>query len=123
MQEQEYEISIIISNIHDTSLNFAVEPWEMVYEMPPHASYTVVFRSFVQPVPPKTVEVEYGGDRIVVYAWDGCLYAIYHNGEALLPGAFVGPQTPAGIEILKNSGFLKATLNTSRTLKTELEEC
>jgi hypothetical protein len=122
MQEQEYEIAIIVSNTHDTNLTFVIEPWGFVYDMSPQASYTVVFRSLVQPVPPNTVEVEYGVDSIIVYAWDGCLFAVFENGEVLPPGAFAGPRLPAGVGMLKNLGFLKATLNTQRPLNREQED-
>lgn len=121
MQKQEYEIAIIVSNTHDTNVAFVLEPWGFVYEMPPQASYAVVFRSLVQPAPPNTVEVEYGVDTITVYAWDGCLFAVYYNGEVLPPGAFQGPRLPEGVGTLKNLGFLKATLNTTRPIKVEKE--
>ena len=45
MQEQEYEIPIIISNIHDTNFTLVLEPWGQAYEMPSQANYTIVFRS------------------------------------------------------------------------------
>ena len=122
MQEQGYEIAIVVSNTHDTNFLFVLEPWGFVYEMPPHASYTVVFRSLVQPVPPNTVEVEYGANNITVYGWDGCLFAVYQNGEVLPPGAFQGPRLPSGVNIIKNLGFLKETLNTTRPIKGEQEE-
>jgi hypothetical protein len=88
MQEHEYEMAIIVSNAHATDFTLVLEPWGRIYAMPPQASYTVVFRSLVQPTPPNTVEVVYGTDHIAVYGWVGCLLAVYHNGEVLPPGAF-----------------------------------
>jgi hypothetical protein len=122
MQEQEYEVAILVSNTHDTNFTLALEPWGFVYEMSPQASYTVVFRSLVQPVPPNIVEVEYGANNIIIYGWDGCLFAVYHNGEVLSPGAFQGPRLPDGVNIIKNLGFLKETLNTSRPIREENKE-
>jgi hypothetical protein len=47
-----------------------------------------------------------------VYAWDGCLFALYHQGEALSPGgAFAGPLVTGGIKILKKTGFFKRTID------------
>lgn len=83
MQEQGYEVPIIVSNTHDTNVTFVLEPWGRIYEMPPQASYTVVFRSLVQPDPPNTAAVEYGSDSIVVYGWSGCLANVYHNGKLI----------------------------------------
>ena len=65
MEEQEYEIPIIICNIHKTNCTLILEPWGQTYEMPPQAKCTIVFRSAVKPNPPNTVEIEYGSDRIV----------------------------------------------------------
>ncbi len=110
-QEQEYEVSLVLTNSRDTMLPFALEPWGFVYEMEPQAQYTLVFRSTVQPSPPNTVEVEYAPDHITVYAWDGCLFAVLKNGEVLPPGAFQGPRLPGGVQILKNIGFLKMTMD------------
>ena len=103
MQEHESEIAIVISNARNRSFPMILEPWGIPYEMPAHASYTVVFRSRVSPAPPNTVEVEYAADSITVWAWDGCLFAVYYNGEALPPGAFDGPPLPASVAINKNA--------------------
>ena len=75
MQVQEYEVSIILSNSRETQFTFVLEPWGRVNEMEPRASYTVCFRSTVEPSPPNSVEVEYAEDRVTVFAWDGCLVA------------------------------------------------
>jgi hypothetical protein len=85
----------------------------MPYEMPPQARYTIVFRSLVPPALPNTVEVEHAADSITVWAWDGCLYAIYSNGEALPPGAFEGPPVPGGAAIIKDA-ILKPLGRSSR---------
>jgi hypothetical protein len=103
MQEHESEIAIVISNARSSSFPLVLEPWGIPYEMPAHASYTIIFRSLVSPTPPNTVEVEYAADSIIVWAWDGCLFAVYHGGEVLPPGAFDGPALPAGVTIIKNS--------------------
>ena len=89
MQEQEYEIAIIVSNAYATDFTLVLEPWGRSYDMPPQASYTIVFRSLIPPKPPNTVEIIYGTDQIAVYGWVGCLLALYQNGEVLPPGAFV----------------------------------
>jgi hypothetical protein len=75
--------------------------------MEPHTSYTICFRSTVEPAPTNIVEVEYAEDRVTVYAWDGCLVAVYQDGDVLPPGAFFGPRLPSGVAILKNIGFFK----------------
>jgi hypothetical protein len=113
MQEHEFEIAIVISNARNSSFPLVLEPWGMPYDMPAQARYTVVFRSLVSPAPPNTVEVEYAADSITVWARDGCLYAIYSNGEALPPGAFEGPPVPGGAAIIKDA-ILKP-LRTSST--------
>lgn len=117
MQEQEFEVSIIVSNSRETPLTFILEPWGRAYEMEPHTSYTICFRSTVEPSPPNIAEVEYAEDRVTVYAWDGCLCAVYQNGNVLPPGAFVGPPLPSGVAILKNIGFLKATMDETLSRK------
>ena len=122
MQEQEYEMAIIVSNAHATDFTLVLEPWGRSYDMPPQVSYTVVFRSLVPPKPPDTVEVVYGTDQIAVYGWVGCLLAVYQNDEVLPPGAFVGPHIPAGISILKNLGVFKATLDAAPAKDTQEEE-
>jgi hypothetical protein len=102
-QENEFEVAIVISNARNSSFPLVLEPWGMPYEMPAQARYTVVFRSLVPPAPPNTVEVEHAADSITVWAWDGCLYAVYSNGEVLPPGAFEGPRLPAGAAIIKDA--------------------
>jgi len=113
---------MVVTNSHDANFLFVLEPWGFVYEMPPQASYTVVFRSPVQPVPPNVVEVEYGADNITLYGWDGCLFAVYQDGEVLPPGAFQGPRLPGSVSIIKNLGVLKATLNTTHPIRGKQEE-
>ncbi len=111
MQEQEYEVSMVLSNIQDTSVTLIVEPWGEMYEMVPHEKYILCFRSFLPPCSPQAVEIEYALDSFTVYAWDGCLFALYLNGEVVSPGgAFAGPRVPGGIDILKKIGFFKQTL-------------
>ena len=112
MQEHKFEIAIVISNARNSSFPLVLEPWGIPYDMPAQARYTVVFRSLVSPAPPNTVEVEYAADSITVWAWDGCLYAVYSNGEVLPPGAFEGPPVPGGAAIIKDA-ILKP-LRTSR---------
>lgn len=97
MQEHEYEIAIVVSNTRKSSFPLVLEPWGA------QANCTVVFRSSVPPTPPNTVEVEYAADSITVWAWDGCRYAVYHDGEVLPPGPFVGPPFPPGVTIMKNA--------------------
>lgn len=122
MQEQEYEISIMLTNSRDSTLTFILEPWGFIYEMQPQAKYTVCFRSPIQPSPPNIVEVEYAADSITVYAWDGCLFAVFQNDTVLPPGAFVGPRLPGGVNILKNIGFLKATMDETRAREKQKDD-
>ena len=87
MQEHESEIAIVVSNAHNTSFPLVMEPWGLTYEMPPQASYTVVFRSKVPPVPPNTVVIEYAADHITVYGWVGCLFELFQEGEGHPPSS------------------------------------
>ena len=112
MQGQEYEVSMVLSNIQDTSVTLIVEPWGEMYEMVPHEKYILCFHSFLPLSSPQAVEIEYALDSFTVYAWDGCLFALYLNGEVVSPGgAFAGPRVPGGIDILKKIGFFKQTLD------------
>jgi|GraSoi_2013_60cm_1033757.scaffolds.fasta_scaffold54329_2 hypothetical protein len=112
MQEHEYEVSMVLSNTRDTPITLIVEPWGALYEMVPQEKYLLCFRSPFPPSSPQAVEIEYALDGFTVYAWDGCLFALYHHGEVLSPGgAFAGPRVPGGIEILKKIGFLKQTMH------------
>jgi hypothetical protein len=54
-QTEDHEIAIIVSNTHDASCGLVVEPWGFPYDMPPGASFAIVFRSLVDPVPPNTI--------------------------------------------------------------------
>ncbi len=121
-QEQEYEVSMMLTNSRETKFTFALEPWGFVYEMEPQAQYLLVFRSNIQPSPPNTVEVEYAADHIIVYAWDGCRFAVFKNGEVLPPGAFEGPRLPEGVQVLKNMGFLKMTMNETLARKKKQDD-
>jgi hypothetical protein len=112
MQEQKYEVSMVLSNTRDTPITLVVEPWGELYEMVPQAKYTLRFRSPFPPSSPHEIEITYALDSFTVYAWDGCLFALYHNGEVLSPGgAFAGPPVPGGIEVLKKTGFFEQTIN------------
>jgi len=112
MQEHEYEVSMVLSNTRDTPITLIVEPWGALYEMGPQEKYLLCFRSPFPPSSPQAVEIEFALDGFTVYAWDGCLFALYHHGEVLSPGgAFAGPRVPGGIEILKKTGFFKQTMD------------
>ena len=81
-----------------------------------------MFRSLVPPKPPNTVEVVYGTDQIAVFGWVGCLLAVYHNGEVLPPGSFLGPTVPEGMEILKSLGVFKTPLDATPVKDTQEED-
>ena len=92
MQEHEYEVSLVLSNTRETPITLIVEPWGAMYEMVPQEKYLLCFRSFFPPSSPQAVEIEYALDGLTVYAWDGCLFALYYQGEVLSPGGtFAGP--------------------------------
>jgi hypothetical protein len=112
MQEHEYEVSMVLSNTRDTSITLIMEPWGALYEMGPQEKYLLCFRSPFPPSSPQAVEIEFALDEFTVYARDGCLFALYHQGEVLSPGgAFAGPHVLGGIEILKKTGFFKQTMD------------
>jgi hypothetical protein len=89
MQDHESEMAIVIKNARSSTFPLILEPWGYPYEMPAQASYSV--------------EVEFAADFITVWVSDGCLFAVYCNGEALPPGAFEGPAVPAGAAIIKDA--------------------
>lgn len=91
---QEHEISLMISNSRDKEITFILEPWGEIYPMEPHACFTVVFRSPVQPHDLNTIEVEYGADSITVYGWEGCTAFLFHNGEELGGMGITRPRVP-----------------------------
>jgi hypothetical protein len=123
MQEQEYEVSMVLSNTRDTSITLIVEPWGEIYEMVPHEKYILCFRSPLPPSSPQAVEIEYALDSFTVYAWDGCLFAFSHNGQIVSPGsAFVGPRVPAGVDILKKTGFFKQTMDAALAREKQKED-
>jgi hypothetical protein len=81
-------------------------------EMVPQEKYLLCFRSPFPPSSPQAVEIEYALDGFTVYAWNGCRFVLYHQGEVVSPGgAFAGPCVPGGIEILKETGFFKHTMD------------
>jgi hypothetical protein len=111
MQEHEYEVTLGLSNTRETPITLVVEPWGELYTMPPNTKYTLCFRSLLPPSPPQEIEVVYALDSITIYAWDGCLFALFAQGEVLSPGgAFAGPRVPGGMEILKQTGFFTQTM-------------
>lgn len=122
MQEQECSVSIVLSNSRETRFTLVLEPWGRVYEMEPHTSYTICFRSTVEPFSPNMAEVEYAEDRVTVYGWDGCQVAVYQDGNVLPPGVFVGPRVPSGVAILKNIGFLKVTMDETLSRKKQKDD-
>jgi hypothetical protein len=101
-----------ISSTQDAPKSLIIEPWGEVYEMVPHAMYTLSFRSPVPSIFPHEIEVEYALDAITVYACTGCVFTLWHQGEIISPGeAFAGPRVPEGIEILKQTGFFTQTIH------------
>lgn len=106
MQDNEYEVSLGLSNTHGVPITLIIEPWGEVYEMVPNKKYTICFRSPFPPSSPHEIEVVYAPDSITVYAWDGCLFTLFSQGEIISPGgAFDAPRVPEGIEVLKSIGF------------------
>src|SRR5579859_4454600 len=92
----EYEVSMIISNSRDTTITFVLEPWGEIYEMEPLAKFSLILRSpmAASPASLKTAEVEYGADRITVWAWEGCTATLFHDEEELGAGASPRPRVP-----------------------------
>ena len=111
MQEHEYEVTLGLSNTRETPIMLIVEPWGELYTMLPQTKYTLCFRSSLPPTSPHEIEMVYALDSVTVYAWDGCLFALFTQGEVLSPGgAFAGPRVPGGMEILKQTGFFTQTM-------------
>jgi len=111
MQEHEYEVTLGLSNTRDTPITLIVEPWGELYEMLPQTKYTLCFRSPFPPSSPQEIEMVYALDSVTFYAWDGCLFALFAQGEVVSPGeAFAGPRVPGGMGILKQTGFFTQTM-------------
>ncbi len=107
----EYEVAMTFSNERETVISLVIEPWGESFPLEAHAQVAVRFRSFVAPLAAQAIEVQYGQDRMVVYAWEGCTFALFQNGEELGAGAFSRPCVPQGLEILKRLGFFQEAMH------------
>lgn len=56
----------------------ALEPWGREIRMPPGFRVEVVLTG-----PPGDVEIEYSGNRIVVYGWTGSTAQAFHEGAEI----------------------------------------
>ena len=80
---QEYEVSVRVSNSRDATITFVLEPWGEIYAMESHVTFLLHLRSSIQ----GSIEIDYGCDRITIYAWEDCVASLFKDEKELGAGA------------------------------------
>ena len=94
---------LTIRNTADHLINLILEPWGGVYELGPGEQLELILTG----PHPRAPEVDYGRDLVVVWAWPGCSYRMFKNGDELEPESAPVPPTPPGQSV---RGFLRALM-------------
>jgi len=79
----EKTVTLHFTNSLNHSIQFHLEPWGEVYDMPAGATYIAIVRGEECDFEHQALEIEYAQDIITLYGITGSVVTVFHNGQEL----------------------------------------
>src|SRR5436309_2992677 len=89
---------LTVRNPRPTTVQFVLEPWGELYDLPPHAAFLVAAEG--PDGAPACLVLDAGPDYLTVWGWEGATVRLYHGDRELPAPGTRRPAVPAGLAVI-----------------------
>ena len=79
----EKTVTLHFTNNHNHSIQFHLQPWGEVYDMPAGATYIAIARGEECDFERQALEIEYAQDVVTLYGITGSVVTVFHDEQEL----------------------------------------